>query len=357
MNIDALQSAMRESGIDASLILSPENRRYFTAFPASDGVLAVCKNECVFYTDSRYIEAAKKSINFCEVKEGKNQYGQLKELFNKNGVKTVAIEADRLTLTQFKNLTENEELADFNFTADRTLDSIINLLRSVKSDGEIRLIKQAQSIAEKGLDHILGFIKPGMTEKQVQLELDFFMLSNGAEALSFETIAIAGQKTSMPHGVPSDNIINDGDLVTLDFGAVVNGYHSDMTRTFAVGHADSERRKIYETVLAAHINVLENLNPGMTCKEADALARDVIDKAGFGSFFGHGTGHGVGIEIHEFPSLSPRSNAILAPGQVVTDEPGIYLPGKFGVRIEDMLLVTENGCQTLANAPKELIIV
>ena len=357
MNIDTLQKAMGKLGIDASLIISPENRRYFTSFPASDGVLAVCRNECVFYTDSRYIEAAKNSIDCCEVREGKNQYGQLKELFSRNGVKTVSVEADRLTLTQFKILTANEELADFDFTADRVLDDIINTLRSVKSDDEIKQIKQAQTIAEQGLDHILGFIKPGMTEKQVQLELDFFMLANGAEALSFETIAIAGQKTSMPHGVPSDNIIKDGDFVTLDFGAVVNGYHSDMTRTFAIGHVSGEQRKIYETVLAAHMNVLDNLKPGMTCREADALARDVIDKAGFGEFFGHGTGHGVGIEIHEFPSLSPRSGTVLAPGQVVTDEPGIYLPGKFGVRIEDMLLVTENGCKTLANAPKELIIV
>ena len=196
-----------------------------------------------------------------------------------------------------------------------------------------------------------------MTEKQVQLELDFFMLSHGAEALSFDTIAITGKKTSMPHGVPSDNTVQPGDFVTLDFGAVVNGYHSDMTRTFAVGHASAEQRKVYEIVLNAHLNVLDKLRPGMTCREADALARDVIEDAGFGKYFGHGTGHGVGIEIHEFPSLSPRSNAVLQTGQIVTDEPGIYIPGQFGVRIEDMLAVTENGCKTLADAPKELIIV
>jgi len=357
MNIDALQKMMKDSDIDAALILSPENRRYFTSFAASDGVLAVCRDESVFYTDSRYIEAAQRDIDCCAVREGKNQYAQLKELFEKNGVRRIAVESDRMTLSQFKNLTQNEELSSFDFICDRSLDSIINSLRSIKSADEVAFIKQAQTIAEQGLDHILGYIKPGMTEKQVQLELDFFMLSHGAEALSFDTIAITGKKTSMPHGVPSDNTVKPGDFVTLDFGAVVNGYHSDMTRTFAVGHASGEQRKVYEIVLNAHLNVLDKLRPGMTCREADDLARDVIEDAGFGKYFGHGTGHGVGIEIHEFPSLSPRSNAVLQTGQIVTDEPGIYIPGQFGVRIEDMLAVTENGCKTLADAPKELIIV
>ncbi len=357
MNIDALQTLMKENGIDAAIILSEENRRYFTSFPASDGVLAVCADECVFYTDSRYIEAAKSSVDCCKTEEGREQYKQLSELFKRNSVKTVAVESGRTTLTRFNNLKNNEHLKEFEFISDDRLDTIINSLRSVKTEHEINCIRQAQSIAEDAFLHILGFMKTGMTEKQVQLELDFYMLSHTAETLSFDTIAVAGKKTSMPHGVPGENVIKPGDFVTFDFGAVVNGYHSDMTRTVAMGYVSEKQREVYNTVLSAHNEVLKTVKAGVTCQEADAAARNVIKNAGYSDCFGHGTGHGVGIEIHEYPFVSPRSDAVLSAGNVITDEPGIYIPGQFGVRIEDMLLVTENGNVDLASSPKELIIL
>ena len=205
--------------------------------------------------------------------------------------------------------------------------------------------------------HILDFIKPGMTEKHVTLELDYYMLSHGADGLSFETIAVSGKNSSKPHGVPSDKKIEKGDFVTMDFGAVVEGYHSDMTRTVAVGFVTDEQKNVYETVLKAQAAAQAAASSGVCCADVDKAARDVIENAGYGEYFNHSTGHGVGVEIHEYPRLSRLCKTALSVGNVVTDEPGIYIPEKFGVRIEDMLLITENGCENLTRAPKELIIL
>ena len=248
-------------------------------------------------------------------------------------------------------------LLPVKITPSQRLENTINQLRSVKTSDEIESIKKAQAIAEEAFNHILTFIKPGVTEKQIALELDFYMLSHGAEALSFETIAVTGEKTSMPHGVPDDVIVKEGDLVTMDFGAVYKGYHSDMTRTVAVGKASDEQKKIYDVVLSAQKNALSVLKKGLPCAEADKAARSIIEEAGYGEYFGHGTGHGVGVEIHEGPNLSPRSTQKLQAGNVVTVEPGIYIPEKFGVRIEDMALITEKGYENLTSSPKELIIL
>ena len=205
--------------------------------------------------------------------------------------------------------------------------------------------------------HILNFIKVGVTEKEIALELDFYMLRHGGEGLSFETIAVSGANSSMPHGVPSNKKIENGDFITMDFGTIINGYHSDMTRTVAVGFATDEMKNVYDTVLKAQQNCLDSIKAGISCKDGDEFARSVIRNANYGQFFTHSTGHGVGVEIHEFPNLSPASDSILQVGNIVTVEPGIYIPEKFGVRIEDMGLITENGCRNLTNASKELIIL
>ncbi len=337
--------------VDGALIISPENRRYFTGFDASDGCLFATKSGSVFLTDSRYIEAAKNKITCCGVEE---QRAKLIEYAQRFGCKTLAVEADRLTVTQLKNL--RKSLHGIRLTTVAT-DKLIDSFREVKTDGEVENIVKAQRIAEAALEHILGFIKIGVTEKEIALELDHYMLSHGAEALSFETIAISGANTSKPHGVPTDKRVEDGDFVTMDYGAVVNGYHSDMTRTVAVGSVGDEQRKVYDTVLKAQLASLEILRSGLKCAEGDLAARDVITEAGYGEFFRHSTGHGVGIEIHEKPNLSPKSVATLRTGNIVTVEPGIYIPGKFGVRIEDMALITENGCKNLTIAPKKLVIL
>ena len=356
MNIDSLMSVL-PSDIDAALIVTPFNRRYFTGFTSSDGFLLVTRKGSIFYTDSRYIEAAQNQIKCCDVEEGKQVFAQMKDYLNGKNVKTIAVEANGMTLAEFSRLQSNENMKDFEFVSDNSLDTAIGVFRRIKSESELHNIIKAQKIAEDAYLHILDFIKKGRTEKEIQLELDFYMLKNGAEALSFDTIVVSGVNSSMPHGVPSEKKIEDGDFITMDFGAVVNGYHSDMTRTVAVGNVSEEQLSVYNVVLEAQKASLDVIKAGVSCYDADKAARDVIEKAGYGAFFGHGTGHGVGIEIHELPNLSPRSTMILEKGDVVTVEPGIYLPGKFGVRTEDMVFVTENGCKNLTNAQKSLIVL
>lgn len=356
MFIDQLLKKLPES-VDSALIITPHNRRYFTGFHSSDGFLLATRSGSVFYTDSRYIEAAEKTITCCDAIEGKDVFRQIKDYLIAAGAKNIAIEASGITVAQFDNLKNNEHLGDFELICDSSLDNAINALRCIKTPDEVTKIKEAQKIAEDGFLHMLDFIKKGRTEKEVQLELDFFMLKNGAEALSFETIAVSGVNSSMPHGVPTEKVIEDGDFVTLDFGAVVDGYHSDMTRTVAVGHVSDEQRFIYDTVLKAQEASLAVLKAGLSCFDGDKAARDVIADAGFGEYFGHGTGHGVGIEIHELPNLSPKSKMTLEAGNIVTVEPGIYIPGKFGVRIEDMAYITADGCENLTNSEKSLIIL
>lgn len=356
MNIEKLTELLPQS-IDAALIITPCNRRYFTGFPSSDGFLLVTRKGSIFFTDSRYIEAARKAIKCCDTAEGINVFAQIRDYLNERQVKTVALEASGITLAQFGRIKDNESLKDFEFICDSALDTAISILRMKKSEAEVKSMKEAQAIAEKGFLHILNFIKKGRTEKEIQLELDYFMLRNGGEALSFETIAVSGVNSSMPHGVPTDKEVQEGDFITMDFGSVINGCHSDMTRTVAVGYASDEQKEVYETVLKAQKAALSVLKAGLPCAHGDKAARDVIEKAGYGSAFGHSTGHGVGLEIHELPNLSPKSKMILETGNVVTVEPGIYLPGRFGVRIEDMAYITDTGCENLTAAEKSLIIL
>lgn len=349
-----LQKALAGAA-DAALILSEENRFYFTGFPASDGALLVTGQRALFYTDSRYTEAAEKKLGAAYVRDSAKLYEALREIFAEEGIRSVALEDDRLTLSEYGKL--KKELPGVSFLTDDTLSAQIKCIRGVKTEEEVEKIAAAQRIAEQAFDHILGFIRPGVTEKEIRLELEFHMLRHGADGLSFETIAVSGVNSSLPHGVPTEKKIAVGDFVTLDYGALKDGYHSDMTRTVAVGRVTDEQKKIYATVLEAQTAALETMRAGVTCFDADKAARDVIVSAGYGPYFGHGTGHGVGVEIHEFPRVSPLSRDTLCAGHVVTAEPGIYLPGRFGVRIEDMALITETGCRNLTNCPKELIVL
>ncbi len=352
--INNLQNFLKAND-EAILISSPENRRYFTQFSSTDGYLLVTKNKAIFFTDSRYVEAAQKQIKACRVALLTRVSKEIKAFLEEEKILKIYVESQRLTVTEYSLL--KKAFSPVKVKALKSLEAKINALRVQKSSDEAECIKKAQKIAEEAFENILTFIKPGVTEKEIALNLDFYMLSHGAEALSFETIAVTGAKTSMPHGVPDETVVKSGDFVTMDFGAVYNGYHSDMTRTVAVGKVSSEQRKIYETVLSAQKASLSVLKAGVSCKQADLAARSIIESAGYGEYFGHGTGHGVGIEIHEEPSLSPRSEAILKEGNIVTVEPGIYIPGKFGVRIEDMALITKNGYENLTSTPKDLIIL
>lgn len=351
--INRLLSAM-PARLDGMLILSEVNRRYFTGFPSSDGILLVTRGGSVFLTDSRYIEEAQNKVKCCDVAELKNTGVQLPEYCEKFGCKVLGIEGDRISVNELK--TYRAMLKPVTLTSFKT-DEIINGLRAVKTEEETEKIRKAQSIAEKAFEHILGFIREGVTEKDISLELDYFMLRNGAEALSFETIAVSGANSSKPHGVPTDKKVKRGDFITMDYGAVYDGYHSDMTRTVAVGEVSTKQAEVYNTVLKAQLSALSVLKAGLRCSDGDKAARDVIADAGYGEFFRHSTGHSVGIEIHESPNLSPKSKAVLAEGNIVTVEPGIYIPGEFGVRIEDMAKIDKFGCENLTKISKELIIL
>lgn len=338
-----------------ALIISPENRKYFTGFDSSDGFLIASENRAVFITDGRYIEAAEKQISNCEVKLLGKTYPQIAEILKEMNCNRLLVESTRMTVSTYNSL--KGVLKKIPVSTDTTLDTIINTLRSVKTEFEVENIIKAQRIAEEAFNHILKYIKVGVTEKEIALELDFYMLRHGGEGLSFETIAVSGANSSMPHGVPSNKKIENGDFITMDFGTIINGYHSDMTRTVAVGFATDEMKNVYDTVLKAQQNCLDNIKAGISCKDGDEFARSVIRNAGLGQYFTHSTGHGVGVEIHEFPNLSPASDSVLQVGNIVTVEPGIYIPENFGVRIEDMALITENGCRNLTNAKKDLIIL
>lgn len=338
---------------EAFLITSEENMRYLTDFPNSEGRVLITKNEAVFFVDSRYIEAVTKKVGCCEVVLMTSFHKQLGEYTEKLGIKTVFTEAEGISVADFAALCKNVAC---EFKAEKA-DELLTSLRRRKSEEEKDKILAAQAIAEKAFDHILGFIREGVTEREIALELDFFMLKNGAECVSFDTIAVSGKNTSLPHGVPGNKKIEKGDFITMDYGAVVDGYHSDMTRTVAVGEISSKQAEVYETVLQAQKKSLGVLKAGISGFDADKAARDIIENGGYGKYFGHGTGHGVGLQIHESPRLSPKSKHTLEAGDVVTVEPGIYLPDEFGVRIEDMAFITENGFENLTKSPKKLIIL
>lgn len=353
--INKLKAYLKEKGSGA-LIMSEENICYFTGFHSSNGYLVVTGEKAVFLTDSRYIEAAKSVIKSCdEILEIKKIASELVDTIKVLGISELCLESERITVARFNSFSK---IFDFvNINCDGALDGVIREIRAVKTKDEVSKIIKAQRIAEKAFDYILSFISTEKTEKEIALELEYFMLKNGADGLSFETIAVAGKNSSKPHGVPGEYKIQNGDFITMDYGATTEFYHSDMTRTVAVGEVSSKQIDVYETVLAAQQAGLKAVKAGTVCKDVDKVARDIIADKGYGEFFGHGLGHGVGVEIHEFPNLNPSSETVLTEGHIVTVEPGIYLPGEFGVRIEDMALVTSDGCENLTICEKKLIVL
>lgn len=338
----------------AVLIFTPANRRYLTGFPSSLGYLLMTHKGNKLFVDSRYFEAATKQAVDTEVVLIDKLYEQLNSVIKEQGIKRLLIETEN----EFAFYQSLKAKLEVKVVPSQPLSDKLLALRSVKRKEELDSIVAAQRIAEKAFEDILAFIRVGVTEREIAALLEYKMKQYGAESIAFKTIAVSGANSSLPHGIPTDKAVEAGDFVTMDFGAVINGYCSDMTRTVAVGHATDEMIKVYNTVLSAQENVIKTVKAGIICKDADSAARDIIKEAGYGDFFGHGTGHGVGLHIHEKPNLSPSAENIkLRAGQVITDEPGIYLPEKFGVRIEDMLLVRKNDCKNLTKAPKHLIIL
>ncbi|MCL2054223.1 MAG: Xaa-Pro peptidase family protein [Oscillospiraceae bacterium] len=351
--LQALAGAMPPE-IDCFLITSDINRRYFTGFKSSAGMLAVFRNTSYLLIDFRYYEKAKSTVTDCSVIKSETQYKQLAKLFEKHGVKTIGIEAQKLTIAGLNLMQKAFKGLEINTSS--VLSEQINAMRAVKSAEELEKIKAAQAIAERAFDFLLGLIKPGVTEKRLAYLLNDYILKN-AEALSFNTIVISGANTSLPHGEPTDKEVKKGEFIMLDFGAVFEGYHSDMTRTVALGAPDGEMSQVYELVLMAQKAALEKIKAGVKCREFDSSARRVITDGGYGKCFGHGLGHGVGLEVHEKPNANQRDKSKFSAGNVITCEPGIYIPGKFGVRIEDMAYVTAEGHENLTKAHKGMMII
>ncbi len=352
-NIEKLKSKIGDF-CDCAIITSDVNRRYLTDMKSSAGTVLVFPNNAYLIIDFRYIEKARKKVTTCEVIEQQRLFHQINSLLKKHGAKTIAIESDYLTVSELIDFKANLK---GKIKADKELSRLITSLRTVKSDDEIIKIKKAQRIAESAFEEIIKFIEVGRTEREIALRLDSLMLEHGAEALSFETIVLSGKNTSMPHGTPSEKEVESGDFVLMDFGAVYDGYHSDMTRTVCVGEPTDKQRNIYDIVLTAQKESIKFAKAGISGSRLDGVARDIITNERYGDCFGHSLGHGVGLEIHEYPNASPNSDCGLLENSVVTIEPGIYIEGEFGVRIEDFVVLKEKSCINLTKAPKELIIL
>lgn len=352
MNTKKIQNKLGQVGLDAIVLFSSENIRYACNFFITDGAAVITKNNAWLFTDSRYIEAAQNEAVGVEVVQcgGENPLTTcIKNAIA--GCGKVGAEERKLAYGQWKAY---EESLGVSFIPAQ---NVLGELRAVKEQFEVDSIIAAQRIAESALDEVLGIIKPGMKERDIAAELTYRMMLHGAEGNSFDPICVAGAKSSMPHGVPGDEVVKLGDFLTMDFGCLKNGYCSDMTRTIAIGHVTDEMRKVYNTVLEAQLAGIAVAKAGVPGCDIHNAAAKVISDAGYGPYFGHGFGHSLGLEIHEAPNANPRNTAPMPCGAVISAEPGIYLLGKFGVRIEDMLWLGENGNVNLTKAPKELIIL
>jgi len=352
-NIDKFLSLL-DGEVDGLLLTSRYSRYYGAEFDIAEGVAIVTKAGCRYFTDSRYIESAENGIKGFEVKmvdRGNGYHKLINDAIADFDVTALGYEEDYLTVAEFqgyeKNL--NAKLVPFN--------AKINGFRAVKEEWELELMRKAQDITDAAFAEVLTKIQPGMTELALQAELIYCLYKNGAHGLSFDPIVVSGPNTSLPHGVAGDRVIQAGDFITMDFGAMYRGYCADMTRTVAVGYATEEMKTVYNTVLQAQLAALAATRPGLKGKDIDAVARQVIADAGFGDYFGHGYGHSLGLEVHEAPNCNPSGETVMEPGMVVSAEPGIYLPDKFGVRIEDVVIFTKDGCENITHSPKNLIIL
>ena len=352
--IARIREELNKRGLDALLITDEKNQRYAAGFPFTDGAVLVGKEKAFLITDSRYIEAAEQQAEGAQVRLFDKAHPltmKLKEALGEIGAEKIAAEDQSLCHAAFigweKKLgTELEGVGD-----------LFAVLRAVKTEEEIASMIHAQRISEAALDEVLHIIKPGMTEREVAAELVYRMLRHGSEGNSFDPIVVTGAKTSMPHGVPGDKVIRTGDFVTMDFGCLKDGYCSDMTRTVAVGSATDEMKNVYHTVLKAQLAGIAAARAGVLGKDIDAAARKVIADAGYGEYFGHGFGHCLGLDIHEPPTAGPTGNMPLPAGSLSSAEPGIYLPGRFGVRIEDVMIIREDHAEVITKAPKSELII
>ena len=356
-HVQKIADRLEREGLDALLLTDEANRFYATGFHSSgtDGMALITRGGTFYYfTDSRYTEAAGralKNVRLEEVGRGRGYMTLVNEVIERESIRRMGFEDAYMTVRDYDRY-RGALKCELVPAADLLWE-----LRTVKGDGELECLIAAQRIAEQALEDILKEIRPGVTEKEIAARLQYLMLHYGASDMSFDPIVVSGPNGSLPHGVPSEKEIQAGEFVTMDFGCVYKGYCSDMTRTVAVGYATEEMRQVYDTVLRAQLAGIAAARAGVTGKAVDGAARAVIEAAGYGAYFGHSFGHGVGVEIHESPNASPMNETPMPEGAVISAEPGIYLPGKLGVRIEDVIVLTKDGCRNITGAPKELLIL
>lgn len=357
MRIREARKLLKEKGLDAVFIASSANICYLSGFVGRDSYFYLSAGKQVILTDSRYTLQAEEEGKGCQVRTICNERGYgvlLKELLEEDRVEQLGFEDGIMTWQMVKKLQDETEKGEEKISWT-PLGDALSLLRSVKEEEELKRLARAERIGDEAFSYILTQIKPGVTELEIAAKLEYFMKSHGAEDKSFDTIVASGYHSAMPHAVPTEKVLEKGDFITLDFGCKYQGYCSDMTRTVVLGKASEKQKEVYQIVLEAQKTALGSLRAGMTGMEGDRLARGVIERAGYGEYFGHGLGHSVGLEIHESPRLSQKDETVLKAGMIETVEPGIYIPDFGGVRIEDMVVIMEDGVRNLTSSPKELI--
>lgn len=349
--ITRIREHLQAQGVDVFLVSNPVNRRYLTGFTGSAGLVWISGTKQALLTDFRYLEQVKVECPDWELVRIENYIESLQNLVKEQNVQAIAYEKDVVTV---KQLEEWQEKLPVQFIG---ISGWVQELRMIKNQEEIDSIRKAAQIGDQAFAKLLPSIRPGITERELALELEFLMRKLGASGMSFNPIVASGPQSALPHARPGERILSVGDFVVFDFGCVVNGYCSDMTRTVVIGEPEEKHLLIYDLVLKAQLESLAAVGPGKTGAEIDAIARDIISEVGYGEYFGHGLGHSVGLEIHENPRLSKLDQTVLQPGMIVTVEPGVYLPGFGGVRIEDLVVVTEDGHEVLTSTFKELYVV
>ena len=353
-NIEKYQSLLETGEVDALLLTSVYNRLYAAQYRVAEGVAVVTREGAYYFTDSRYIEAAEKNLKGFTVRmthPGSSEIERINEVIGEHTIKKLGFEENDMTYGDY--LRYNEALHAVLVPMQAKIDAF----RATKEPWEIELMRKAQAITDQTFSELCKIIQAGMTEKELEAESLYRLYKHGAEGPSFDPIVVSGPNTSLPHGVPGERKLEFGDFITMDFGCIYGGYCSDMTRTVALGFVSEEMDKVYKTVLKAQLAGIAATKAGVAGRDIDGAARKVIADAGYGDYFGHGYGHSLGILIHEAPNANTRNDQPMPAGAVVSAEPGIYLPGKFGVRIEDVTVITETGCEVLTKSPKKLIIL
>ena len=352
--VSKMRAQLKKANVDAFLLYSPENRQYASGYQLAEGVAILAEDGCRYFTDSRYIEAAEQNITGFGVQQIDREHSLsllLSDAIRSFGIKTIGYEDGVLTASQLQRF--RDQLPAELVPAQEA----ISAPRKSKEPCEIEMLKKAQEITDRAFADLLNVIHAGMTEKELQAELIYRLYKFGGEGLSFDPIVVSGANTSMPHGVAGDKPLAFGEFVTMDFGCKFGGYCSDMTRTLALGFISDEMHEVYDTVLSAQEAGIASASAGVAGKAVDSAARRIIENAGYGAYFGHAFGHSLGLEIHESPNCSPVNEEAIPCGAVCSAEPGIYLPGKFGVRIEDVIVFHDGGCEDITRSPKKLLIL